>query len=168
MRSCRVPSLDHPVTAGLLVSAALAQLCACAAPVSVPATDPTSQPPAAPITAPADPPTTTPAATRPCDNGERLDSGCACQNGACFDICCGPQADCAHPASPGGPSACMLRMPASPAPPEPAKACTDGELLAHGCTCEGTRCMDLCCVGSACRHHSSPMGGSAKCMKQPR
>ena len=106
MRNYRVPAIDRPVAAGLLVSAALAQLLACA-----PSTTVSPAPTPAMTAAPASMPPATPAATKPCRNGERLDTGCECQDGACFDICCGPDADCAHPASPGGPSACMLRVP---------------------------------------------------------
>lgn len=97
---------------------------------------------------------------RACGHGERLDSGCTCEPGiACFDICCAPGSGCAHPAEPGGPSACMLNQ----RPPRP-RPCRDGEFLSSGCACEGTTCIDLCCVGSACSHHSSPDGGYAKCV----
>ncbi|MCB9704162.1 MAG: hypothetical protein H6711_19900 [Myxococcales bacterium] len=117
-------------------------------------------------------------AARPCRHGERLESGCACPEGACFDICCGPNADCAHPATPGGPSACMLRPLAPPpeaapavdeAPRDPpaARPCTDGESLSSGCACE-RRCIDICCVGSACSHRSGPDGGWAKCVRIPQ
>lgn len=105
-------------------------------------------------------------AARPCRDGERLDSGCECAEGACFDICCGAGSDCAHPAIPGGPSACILRAGASaPAPAEEPRACTDGEFLSSGCVCGGRTCMDICCVGSACSHHPSPEGGSPKCVR---
>lgn len=101
---------------------------------------------------------------RACGPGERLDSGCTCRSGgACFDICCGEDARCAHPARPGGKSACLLATP--PAAPRQQRACEDGEALADGCRCDGKRCMDLCCVGSACSHHASPDGGWAKCVK---
>ncbi|HEY8375504.1 MAG TPA: hypothetical protein VIK91_03400 [Nannocystis sp.] len=100
----------------------------------------------------------------PCRNGQRLDSGCVCRpGGACFDICCGPLQDCAHPRRPGGRSACVLRMPprTDPAPP---RACRDGELLADGCTCNGQVCADICCVGSACSHGP----GGSKCVSLPK
>lgn len=143
-----------------------------------PAPMPPEEPPAPTVDALAP---TTPAAaeappiapeSRACRNNERLDSGCRCRSGgACFDICCGPNADCAHPRTPGGPSACLLRMPPSPSPstPPPAPECSDGESLSSGCTCTGTRCMDLCCVGSACSHPQSPDGrGWAKCVRLPK
>lgn len=105
----------------------------------------------------------TPPAPRPCKPNERLDTGCECREGACFDLCCGPDAGCAHPAEPGGPSACILQpRPAKPTP------CKDGDLLASGCRCEGRTCMDLCCVGSACSHRAGPEGGTAKCVTLPR
>lgn len=108
----------------------------------------------------------TPAGSRACASGERLDSGCVCRSGgACFDICCGENAECAHPATPGGPSACMLTQ--TP-PPRPKRACKDGQSLSTGCHCDDP-CMDICCVGSACTHRASPDGeGSAKCMSLPK
>lgn len=141
------------------------------------AIDPPEGPPAptvdplAPTTTAADEAAPVAPEPRACRNNERLDSGCRCRSGgACFDICCGPNSDCAHPRTPGGPSACLLRMPPSPSPstPPPAPECSDGESLSSGCTCTGTRCMDLCCVGSACSHHSSPDGGWAKCIRLPK
>lgn len=106
-----------------------------------------------------------PAEPRACEAGERLDTGCECRGGGtCFDICCGEDARCAHPAQPGGESACLLATPPA-APKKQQRACKDGEALADGCRCDGKTCMDLCCVGSACSHHASPDGGWAKCMK---
>lgn len=121
--------------------------------------------PAAPVEARAEP---APVEARACKNNERLDSGCVCRSGgACFDICCGEDARCAHPARPGGPSACLL-SPAPPAPErEPKRACKDGEELASGCRCADP-CMDICCVGSACSHHASEDGGWAKCVSLPK
>jgi hypothetical protein len=141
------------------------------APAPAPATPPAVAPVAtAPATAPAVAPVgTAPAAARECRNGERLDSGCECRSGgACFDICCGPNAGCAHPADPGGPSACMLRMDEPPpaAPVKVEKPCTDGQFLSDGCKCTGKTCMDICCVGSTCTHHASEAGGYAKCMSR--
>lgn len=46
--------------------------------------------------------------------------------------------------------------------------CTDGESLGDGCVCEDRQCMDICCVGSACSHHTSPEGGYAKCIRLPK
>lgn len=61
-------------------------------------------------------------------------------------------------------------MPVKPVKPVmpvmPAVACTDGQSLSDGCTCNGKRCMDLCCVGSTCTHHASADGGWAKCMSR--
>ncbi|WAS95307.1 hypothetical protein [Nannocystis punicea] len=103
---------------------------------------------------------------RACGPGERLDTGCTCSDGvACFDICCGADALCGHPAEPGGKSACILQA-SPPAAEKKPRACKDGDFLASGCRCGGTTCMDICCVGSACSHHASEDGGYAKCLRR--
>lgn len=64
----------------------------------------------------------------------------------------------------------LLRpVPAVPEPlPRAGKPCTDGESLSDGCDCRDRQCMDICCVGSACSHHSSPEGGWPKCISLPK
>ena len=151
----------------LLLGLAFAGELSCA-----PAPTPTPTPTPAvetPVPAPAEP-------ERACKKGERLDSGCVCRTGACFDICCGPNADCAHPAEPGGPSACLLRrkMPAEKRPAGGAAvdsetgkrpACKNGQSLSSGCTCEDTTCIDICCVGTACSHGRGSDNVWPKCMR---
>jgi len=51
--------------------------------------------------------------------------------------------------------------------PRAGQPCTDGESLADGCDCRDRTCMDICCVGSACSHHSGPEGGWSKCIRLP-
>jgi hypothetical protein len=48
--------------------------------------------------------------------------------------------------------------------PRAGEACTDGESLADGCACD-RRCMDICCVGSACSHSEF---GYSKCISMPK